>query len=268
MDNWQITPMKSYHMLNALSIHALMEAHADSGGSWAHFKEYISRTDDNEFNLGSAAHSAILEPEEFKRQYIVKVLKKDNPVLYEQQQRMLELDNVKTITEIQYKKCVGMRDAVNAHPRASELLNGHHELSGTVKHPEFGFLMKIRPDCINHDKKIIVDLKTEGRKIGPHMRQKIFHNLKWHWQADYYRLVTKIITGYDYEFYHIFVETDAPHGVRVAKLSESAFDLAAQQYYPLLLEYKNCLETDSWPGPVSKVEEIFLPGYAFGDGLE
>ncbi len=263
--------MAEYRMDEALSIHALMQAYEEDGGSWSHFREYITRKTKPEFNFGTAAHRAIESLPAFKAEYMVKVLKKNDAAEYARQKEAVALGETQLITQDAYDRVMGIVDALN-QPRnkfAYDLLNtGEKEMSGYCENPDLGFWEKIRPDNFDINTCIVTDFKTKGRRMTPHAQQKMMHDLKYPWQADFYERVLFNITGKKFTTWHVYAEDQAPFTISWGKMDPSSLELAAKKYYPLLPEYAQCLKTGIWPGPSTESQTYFSPGYAFGDGLE
>lgn len=262
-----------YFKTPGLSIHALMEADPSSGGSMCYLKDYQNKNwDDSSWNEGRAIHEAVLQPEIFSDKYMLQVYKKDNPIVYERQQRLIETGKVQLITQIRHDTVMSVVNGIENDPEnafARTFLQGDKEVSLFCDHPDYGFQMKSKLDVMNRKKKYICDLKSIGRKMSNHALQGMFYKQKWAWQAAYYKYVTKIVTGDDYDFYFVCVETDSPYKAYVMKLDDSAIDLAWTKMEPLFPVYAECLKTGYFPGRQLAVQTLFEPGYAFSeDNLE
>jgi hypothetical protein len=264
-----------YFANRALSQSVWKKGSIDNGGSLAHIKVALTEPRDTDFNFGSAAHCILLQPEVFRHKYHVKVLKKDNPVIFEQQKNIRESDEVFFISQDMMDRLIGMSEAIRTMPvedggdLVRELLwSGHRELAGFANHPDFGFPMKCLFDSINHDTKTIADIKTESRGTSPYIRRKIYYNNSYHLQRLHYRRMAKWITGDDYRFIHVYIEDQAPYAVTLKEYGDESDEIAAKQFDHVLPDYAVALNTDIWRNKKAIIEPESLPTYADGDGLQ
>lgn len=133
-------------------------------------------------------------------------------------------------------------DAVKAHPRAVELLDGKREL-------EIGWAWLGR-DCMSH-----LDVLGDGRiadlkitSAGPPEKFR-WHALRsgWHAQLAFYRRAAKSIGVDAKECYLIAVEDKSPYAVTVRVLTERAL-AAGDKLCRLWMErLLSCEAADHWP---------------------
>lgn len=177
-------------------------------------------------DIGTATHSAVLEPESFISDYVkmpsfdkrTKV-GKEGAELFEQ-----NMVGKEVISDADYTLVTDMRDSVMAHPVAKKLLtlSGESELS--VFFEVDGIKCKARfdrkPDHEALGFHCIVDLKTTGdmSKFKYSVR-----DYRYHCQAAWYRKAYFELTGFMPRFIFVVVskqKTFGKHEVRVFELSQ------------------------------------------------
>lgn len=142
----------------------------------AHFK--IPTISTRPMMIGSAFHTAILEPEKFKKEYVVLEEGKKRSGTVDKRGRII-------LNHTEGGNLPGMVEAVRSHEDAGPLLAyGVAELSGFWIDPDYGFLCKCKPDWVT-DNKIVVDLKScQDAREWPF--SKVFFDKKYDWQARWY----------------------------------------------------------------------------------
>lgn len=252
------------------------------------------KKDTPEMAFGRAFHTFVLEPHLFDKHYCVKDLKlpeiTPKPLkgdlqlkygkeigasLYEQakidehnqkalRDRLLADFSAKSagkelITVDQMTQLEQMRESVLSHPQAAALING-----GAIEHsifwedPHTGVKCKTRPDIWHAN--MTADLKTiESADERSFMNSMPAYG--YHLQAAMNREGI-YHSGHNDIKTHTFicVEKKWPHLVAVYILAQEALDSAHNLFKNILCDYKQCLETDTWPGYETK--EISLPRWA------
>lgn len=114
--------------------------------------------------MGSAIHSAVLEPDLFPSEYVMaptSINKRTNEGKAAYAAFEAANKGKTVLSPEDYATCLAVRDAVHMHPVASGLLhNGHAEQSFFAVDPETGELIKCRTDYMHDSGGMIVDLKT------------------------------------------------------------------------------------------------------------
>lgn len=193
--------------------------------------------------LGSAIHTAILEPEKFSSEFSVAPKcdrrTKEGKEIF----AAFEAASVgKTIlTDDQNQQINGIREAVLSHEIVSMMLRGGEaEYSYYVKDEDTGLTLKCRPDY--HNKGALIDLKT-CQDASYEGFSKAIGNFGYHIQAAYYLDVFNKSQGTNYkEFFFIAVESKAPYAVAVYRLDENQIDYGRMAYKKALqklADFKN-----------------------------
>lgn len=215
--------------------------------------------------MGSATHSAILEPESFAKQYVTMPDGKDRRSKeYKDLAAEFGADNVLSAGDaIQIQM---MQKAVRANPVANKWLyreQGRNELSVYAKDPETGVLVRCRFDRLL-DRGFSPDLKTTT-DASPRGFSNAIAKYGYAFQAAFYMDVYYWATGQRLEgFGFVAVESKAPHNVMCYRLDDESIEVGRNQYRAALNIYANCLESGRWDGYDGASEEqlIGLPFWA------
>lgn len=158
-------------------------------------------------------------------------------------------------------------DAVLAHPDARALfeapgaaeVSAFAEIAGVPVRGRFDYL---------HDAPVIVDLKS-SRTADPRRLPRLFADYRYELQTATYRRLLNIVRGdEDPVFIHCFVETEPPHLVSVVRLDEHALAVGDASLDTALALYRDCAETNTWPGYQPGVHPISLPRWHQPTDLE
>lgn len=178
-----------------------------------------------------------------------------------------EIDTSREIlTAENFESVIGMRDSIRAHRRSRSLFEGAGEFEATIifDDPETGVRCRIRPDRLVNRAGLLVDIKTT-RTAHPHEFPRLAESLGyWHKLAFYRRGLRAL--GWDYRASVVLaVEPHAPYDLAPALIEEEDLDSAEGDINRALRIYKQCTETDTWPGYAAS-EDGFLtlrrPKYA------
>jgi hypothetical protein len=261
------TPPAEYHAWEAASNSRLSRLMR----SPAHLRAYLDQPQEDTASLaiGRATHAAILEPDVFSSEYVrgpegdrrTKAVK-------EEWEAMVDQYGDRVLKPHDYDACLGMRDAVHATSRARGMLvgPGDIELSVAWKDGASGVLCKGRLD--RHSPGLpggaIVDLKTT-RDASPLTFERSIFSYGYHRQAAMYLAGAKALGIAAKHYVIIAVESSAPFGVSVYRLTEGAVGGGADQVSKLLALYARLLEVPrpEWWGYPDEVRDISLPAYAW-----
>lgn len=242
-------PAKNYFAAEGLNKSSMM----DLIKSPHHYKtaKRIKKEPTSSMIFGSAMHLAILEPEKYDElvlthSYKTSKINKDGQIF-------LHPDIKNQVDTI-----VG---AVNIHPIASKLTEGNKEVSLFWKDLDFDFICKARPDIINKDLDLIIDLKY-CRDASYKEFAKQAANLKYHWQAKWYLTGAEILFNKKFNFIFICIEGDPTYSIAIYLVTNQMLDKASYEIDACRNIYLNCLTADEWPGYPEKLQELYLPNWA------
>ena len=268
-----------YHANSAIS-HSKLELFRRRPISY--YRRFIARTvarpeTTEAFRIGSAAHCAVLEPDEFYARYAMRPecidrRTKDGKAAFAQ----FEAENAGKVV-IGSDELGDVREIVAAvmnHPLASQLLAaGSPELSWRVE-PAGGMALQCRTDWFNPagcelsgGRPYVADLKTVESLDSDAFRnfERACFSFGYHRQAGFYLpLITEIIGSPVYDFYFIAVEKAEPYGVAVYRLSDAATARGHDETITDLLRLQACIKEQQWPNLPNDLREIGLPKWYGG----
>lgn len=218
-----------------MSSSGLKKIHSKSVYHYLNQKPYTSAA----MSVGTMIHTAILEPENFDKNYHVmpKVNRKykEGKELYA---KHLELAKGKEVISDEDKEMV---DAIltnfNNNATAVHFNEGVKELSFYSELE--GVQVKVRPDCYNKEMSFMSDPKT-CQDNSPKAFKRDVYKYGYHLQAAFYSDVVGIDPK---DFVFTAIETKYPFSVECYSLSEDMIEEGRGAYMKALLDWKEYLET-------------------------
>lgn len=207
------------------------------------------------FDLGTAAHSLILEGDE-SGVVVIDVDSKRGKA-WTDPAGNAEAEGKIALTSKEWAQVKGMRDSVMAHEVAGPLFTGH-KAEQSVFWQEDGHAYKCRPDAWKPGQ--LIDLKTAA-SADPNEFGKVAHTFGYHQSAAHYIDGVKAVTGEELPFKFVLVEKTAPYLVSVVELDWEAIDIGRQLNDRAKRIYRECTASNTWPG-YPTAEPIPLPNYA------
>lgn len=230
----------------------------------AHFKFAPARKPSAAMQIGTAIHSAILEPAIFERDYmLLEDVHDKRKAEYKAAVQQFGENNV--LTSVEATKIKGMQEAIFANQQANFLLNRmtYTELSCYARDFE-GTLLKCRFDAISIDGTAL-DLK-KSRDATSFGFSRSCNEYRYHVQHAFYSYVYQLATGLQLNgFIFLAVEDDAPHYSKLYQLDSDALEIGNYLMHKNLATYKDCLKEDYWPLPDGGLETLSLPAWAISD---
>jgi exodeoxyribonuclease VIII len=268
--------IEQYHANPAIS-HSKLECYRRRPALY--FKKYVARTlpppeETGAFRLGSAVHCAILEEKEFASRYILRPdcdrRTKEGKIQFAEfsaqhaDKTLLDADEMAQV--------VAMREAVAAHPIASQLLyDGHAEMTWRKEQPNALGALQCRTDwfsslgCeVSEFQPYALDIKTVESLDSDAFRnfERAAFSYGYHRQAGFYLpLINEIYQRPVSRMYYVAVEKCEPYGVAVYKLSDDAIARGQDENIADLVRLKRSLETNEWPNIEPTVHELKLPAW-------
>ncbi|MEO1767967.1 PD-(D/E)XK nuclease-like domain-containing protein [Thiobacter aerophilum] len=269
-------PADQYHAHSAVGHSGLLRIMR----SPAHYREYVANPPEPTpaMQLGTAFHTAILEPNRFGETFVVAPKfdrrTKEGKAAAEEWEASnsgktpLPADQMAAIEQ--------MVASVRSHQGAANLLaSGMAEMSGFWVNQETGIECKCRPDWVvtlegrPNWVTAIVDVKT-CRDASADGFARSVAALGYDVQAAFYQDGIKALTGKTVPFYFVAVETEPPFAVAAYKASDDLIEVGRAKYRGALQLLKWCRENDRWPSyqPNGEIETINLPRWAANFDLE
>ena len=250
-------PNEVYHSMSGISKSGLDLINR----SPAHYAHRVARAPSRNMEMGTAIHTALLEPERFATDYmLLREVKDRRTSAYKEAVKVYGSE--RTLTGPEADKVAGMQEAVYANPHARKLLesDGWRELSGMANDPETGATCRHRFDLLTVDG-IAVDVK-KTQDARPEAFQRSVYNYRYHVQAAFYADQYYWITGNRLKgFMFLAIEEEMPHGVQVYYLDDSSLAIGREEYRADLARYARCITDSDWPAYDSRPSLLSLPDW-------
>lgn len=215
--------------------------------------------------LGTAIHTAVLEPELFASDYLVAPAvdrrTKDGKATWEAFVQECEANGKTSISVADLEVCNSISDVVRSHNTAKELLGaGKAEVSMFWDDIETGVLCKCRPDWISAAD-VIVDLKSTT-DASPEGFARSAYNFRYWVQAAWYLDGIEQATGSRPEaFVFVAFEKEPPYACGFYYATEEMIEAGRQEYRRLLDLYADCLSTNNWRGYSQELLPLQMPAW-------
>jgi exodeoxyribonuclease VIII len=218
--------------------------------------------------IGSATHSAILEPVLFVKEWgrLPEGDGRSKAVKQAKAELISEFGADHILKPDAYDNILAMRDSVFGNALALDLLDGA-DTETSHYWTQNGVACKARIDALPREDSpwndCVVDIKTTANAHPDEFRRSVF-NFSYHIQARHY-----LSAAERDRFIFIVVERDAPHCVAIYELDEAALELGRQDREFLLGQWALCEAEqaaggpDAWPGFPIEIQELSLPGWAY-----
>lgn len=234
-----------------------------------HFMNALTSQGDDtrSMKLGRATHTAILEPDRFLVDYVMFGGERRAGKAWEQ---FAEANAEKEILKLdEYQLALAMRDAVEFHPRALDLISsGVAEVALTWTDEKTVLRCKGRVDWVDASRRIFVDVKTAA-EIEAMRFASAAARLGYHGQLAFYRRGLEATYGQTFDGYLIAVENKKPHDTAVFRYDEDVMYAADCEIGELLERVAQCRASGEWPGQYPGETSLYLPAWAQQDeGIE
>ena len=252
-------PAERYHAIEALSSTVARDLLSASPRHALHRKQHREETP--AMRLGTALHSAVLEPE---RRMIavapdVDRRTKDGKAKYEE--FLLANAGKITLTADQGDLLAGMLCGIRRCKSALAMLEAAptRELSLFARDPSINVPLKARLDAISVTEHFILDVKSTTEEATEHEFKQAIAKRGYGFQAAFYMHVAALL-GYRVDaFVFVVVESKPPHECAVFMLQPEVIDLYMPQVTKVMRTYAQCVGKAEWPGYEDKVHEIGVP---------
>lgn len=235
------------------------------------------------YDVGSAYHCAILEPEDFESRFVPDPFPgeytKAGTIIGAQTKEAklakVELEEQGFVVLQTAPKGAGfwdrddwntvlkMRDSTLAHPVASFLLDkdaGRPELSVYWIDERTRKLCRCRPDFWNEEAEILVDLKSTDDASYTSFAKSVA-NYRYHVQHPFYLDGVRAAGRPAKAFIFIACEKSPPYGIGVYKLSPDDVHIGRTQYQHDLELYAYCHNNNEWPAYPPEISDLEMPAW-------
>ncbi|HAW5517864.1 TPA: exodeoxyribonuclease VIII [Escherichia coli] len=224
----------------------------------------VDTTKTKTFDLGTAFHCRVLEPEEFSNRFIVapEFNRRTNAGKEEEKAFLMKCASTgKTvITAEESRKIELMYQSVMALPLGQWLVEsaGHAESSIYWEDPETGILCRCRPDKIIPEFHWLMDVKTTA---DIQRFKTAYYDYRYHVQDAFYSDGYEAQFGVQPTFVFLVASTTIECGrypVEIFMMGEEAKLAGQLEYHRNLRTLADCLNTDEWPA----IKTLSLPRWA------
>jgi hypothetical protein len=164
-----------------------------------------------------------------------------------------------------FERAQEIADAIKAHSLAGMVL-AHSMCEVSMFWMQDGVYCKARIDILSITSHGIIlgDLKNFGDCSRTALLNYQIAKNDYHLQlALYSKAIEAVLGSAPIKRFWIFVEGEAPHGVRVLNCGEAMIDRAWAEMSALIAQYKEVTETDNWHSYAEEELEATLPEYAW-----
>lgn len=257
-------PMAEYQSLRAMSAGmAIAMAEECPLRAWTDspFNPDFVPENKQEFDIGTAAHLAVLEPEaltdavvlhEYK-DYKTNAAKEIRDMAWASGKTPLKAAEWALVAAISTQLAPGT-------PVGNMFQGGHPEV--TLTWDWRGVPCKARPDYLAGDNSYIADLKTAISANPRAVARKAFAE-GWYLRAAWYLAGVAEVNGRRPDHYwFVVVEKDSPFIAEVYELDSRAIAWGEQTLAHAIATFKECSDAGHWPGYCGKPTILSLPTYA------
>lgn len=217
--------------------------------------------------IGSAFHTAVLEPEKIPVEYVVygDINRRTNAGKAAWETIQKEAGERTLIHENDYITVCRMADAVRANRMADYLTHGEIEKSYYVTDQLTGIPYKVRPDCfkIINGRGLIVDLKSTTDSSTDSFRREAI-KLGYDFQAAMYQSAVQQERGIECDFVFIAVEKEPPYMINIMQCDPLFLTRGYDIFREYIGLYSDCLKTGNWygyNGAHDVINNLSLPAY-------
>lgn len=212
--------------------------------------------------IGTAAHIAILQPEELERRVLVGPDVNKNTKEWKAVKESAEASRRTLVDPREWDVIRRMRDNAMKHALVRRLVDGS-KIERSLYWDHDGIPLKARPDAYNQSLGLIADIKTAA-SAAPRDFAKSVASYGYHLQEYMYTKALKA-NGLKAEgFVFIVIEKEDPYLVALYELDPHVFAEAERVFEAALEKYRECSALDSWPGYTPEgPQTLMLPAWAF-----
>jgi exodeoxyribonuclease VIII len=212
------------------------------------------------FNIGTAVHAAILEPDYFAGMYVAepicnKATKEGKAIAA----KFAEENFGKIVTSSENYKLITMaRDSALAHPTFKKIYDCEKLCEASIFWNHNDVNCKCRPDLLMKSRPLVVDVKTTS---DIKWFYKSVFDYRYHVQDQHYSDgVSREYGGEVCVFYFLAISTSFSGGripVHLFELNDKDKELGLRERDADIESFKWCRDNNSWPG----IEPISLPNW-------
>lgn len=239
---------------------------------YCEYTNLYPKPENEALSLGSLIHMAVLEPEEFFRNYDRAPDFGDGTTKEGKAKKKEYLasigPNQKWVSYKDYQIIEGIGNSIANNLVARKLLiGGVAERTGYYQDPSTHIQCKIRPDYYNPITNILVDLKTT-RNCSYDAFARDTADYRYDFQMAMYSLGIQIIDGIRPTPVILAVEKKPPYEIAVYRMGKLTINYGLDDYYRAMTLLERCLKNNTWPMVDSSSRTLELPQWMFNKQRE
>jgi hypothetical protein len=258
-------PAAQYHAIKALSASVaftMVEQCPLKGWIASPWNPALVAENKSVFDIGTALHLAVLEPEEFEERVVCHEYEE-----YRSGDAKFIRDGAYAAGKTPLKPSEGdlveeLRKSIWAEREIAEKLERPGDAEISMEWEWEGVPCKARPDFLPSDYSFVLDLKTANTAQPEALGRKAMVE-GWHVRAAWYLAGVQAVTGVTPQTYWFaVVEKDAPHIAQLYEMDPKALVRGEQIIMRALDQFAACQRSGFWPKYRSGPSVITLPGWA------
>lgn len=219
--------------------------------------------------LGTAIHTAVLEPGTYRDRYVVMPegvdrRTKDGKEIYAACEQEAAAKGAEIISASDHEKVMRIYKSCLEHPLTKKVFEtGEAEVSAYWTDAETGVLCKCRPDwLLGGENPAILDLKSTENASPDEFIRSAF-SWRYHVAAAWYLDGVEQAMGVKPDaFMFLAVEKTAPFAAAYYYADDDMLTAGRAEYRRALRTYADCLSSDKWPGYEPRLQPLGLPRWA------
>lgn len=226
-----------------------------------HWRGHV-RVDKPAFDLGTAVHAMLLEPE-----LDLVVRGPDSRRGKDWTETVAKNEGKTVLPSGEYDEAKKMADSVMRHKIAGNMLNAPDllcEASFICIEPDIAISVKCRPDGLLRGSGVVFDIKT-CQDASPRGFEKDLRNYGYDLQAAFYMHVLRLEGIHCPGFYFICVEKTAPYAVAIHTLSPEYLKHAHHRMMATLAQIAEAERTEEFTTGWPEINVIDLPAWMQAD---
>lgn len=250
----------AYHAGPGISKSGLWTIHTKTP---AHYR-FAERDDNPVFDLGTAIHTAILEPEKYEATVFKGPADRRGNKWTDAVAEATNLGKL-LLTAGDYEAALVVRDAVHADAWVNAIITQGNPLvenSAYAVDEVTGVLRRCRPDLHRTDLGVMLDVKSSVSAHPDDFARSVI-NYGYHAQEAFYTDTFRDAGGSIDAFCFLVVEKKAPFAFAIYELPPSIVDEGRVIMRKALDTYAECERTGSWPAYGGGVQELSFKRWAY-----
>jgi exodeoxyribonuclease VIII len=197
--------------------------------------------------LGTLTHTALLEPHIYESVKAVEPAFKGTRASKEYKVWLSGVEPEKQVVTREFDENVNlMRESLQAAGLLAVLETGIKEASFFGTFPDSEIRLKCRPDVLNVEKKLIIDLKTTKDILWFRSDAK---KLKYPLSVPHYKtIISEHYNTAGWQYLFVAVEPEPPFHCDWFVLGEDESEKARADWLEAIILYEKCVTENLWPG--------------------